>query len=290
MQSYPYYHITRVMPSVIMVFCFMVGIPGNLMVMIVLCRRFEGGNFTMLLMLHLALCDLMALLCLPLAVNNLLNSWALEAATCKLLFFLIHCSLNSSVFTITLLSVQRYIQVLYPHSWARLGRMGEKALLVSLWGLAGTIASPTLSVRDMKRNTFDGNMYCVSHYLSSGQEITTLLIQTLFGFGFPSCILATSYFYLHRRVSQAALFRQRRLTKLVTYIVVSFFCFWTPLHIFNLLALGNMVMKSDEVKDVCQTAWDIILAFTLINSCLNPFLYAFASSAIPRTSPQPNNI
>ncbi|KAJ7986159.1 hypothetical protein DPEC_G00347890 [Dallia pectoralis] len=290
MHSYPYWHMARVVPSVVMGFCCMVGIPGNVMVLIILRRTFESGNFTMLLMLHLALCDLLALVCLPLAIYNIMRAWALEATTCKMLFFLIHCSLNCSVLTITLLSVHRNIQVLYPHSWARLGRVGEKALLVALWGLSGTIASPALSVRDVREQTSNGSGSCTTHYQSSGQEIAILLIQTIFGFIFPSCIMVTSYLYLHRRVSQAARSRQCRLTKLVTYIVVSFFCFWTPLHVFNLLALGNVFMKSTVVEDVCPTAWDILFAFTLINSCLNPFLYAFASSAVPRRNPELTNV
>ncbi|XP_038825071.1 leukotriene B4 receptor 1-like [Salvelinus namaycush] len=284
-ESYPYWHMTRVMPSVIMGFCCMVGIPGNVVVLIVVGRKFESGNFNMRLMLNLALCDLMVLLCLPLVINNLLRAWDLGSAACKLLFFLIYCSLNGSVLTITLLSVQRYVQVLYPHSWAQLGRMGEEALLLSLWGLAGFIASPALSVRDVKR--YDGRQSCSSHYQNPRQEMAILLVQTLLGFVVPCCILVTSYFYLHKRVSQAALFRQRRLTKLVTCIVVSFFCFWTPLHLFNLLALVNLAVQNKVVKNVCDSAWNILMGFTIINSCLNPFLYAFASSGIPRASPHP---
>lgn len=99
-ESYPYWHMTRVMPSVIMGFCCMVGIPGNVVVLIVVGRKFESGNYNMRLMLNLALCDLMVVLCLPLVINNLLRAWDLGPAACKLLFFLIYCSLNGSVLTI----------------------------------------------------------------------------------------------------------------------------------------------------------------------------------------------
>lgn len=114
-----------------------------------------------------------------------------------------------------------------------------------------------------------------------------LLVQMLLGFVVPCCILMVSYFYLHRRVSQAALFRQRRVTKLVICIVVSIFCFWTPLHLFNLLALVNLAVQNEVVENVCDSAWNDLMGFTIINSSLNPFLYAFASSGIPRASPHP---
>ncbi|XP_064868029.1 leukotriene B4 receptor 1-like [Oncorhynchus nerka] len=103
--------------------------------------------------------------------------------------------------------------------------------------------------------------------------MATLLVQTLLGFVVPCCILVASYFYLHRRVSQAALFRQRTATKLVICIVVSFFCFWTPLHLFNLLALVNLAVQNEVVENVCDSAWNVLMGFTIINSCLNPFLF-----------------
>ncbi|XP_064867231.1 hydroxycarboxylic acid receptor 2-like [Oncorhynchus nerka] len=155
---------THVLPSVITGFCCIVGIPGNVVVLIVVGRKFESGNFNMRLMLNLALCDLRVLLCLPLVINNLLRAWDLGPTACKLLFFLIYCSLNGSVLTITLLSVQCCIQVLYPHNWAQLGRMGEEALLLSLWGLAGFIASTAFSVLDVK--TYHGSKSCSSHFQS----------------------------------------------------------------------------------------------------------------------------
>ncbi|XP_046898311.1 leukotriene B4 receptor 1-like [Hypomesus transpacificus] len=285
--QHPYWHISRIAPSVIMAFCVLLGIPGNLAVVVVVVRNLERGNFTLRLMLNLALCDLLVLLCLPLVIYNLQKNWDLGPELCKTLFLLLHGGLNASVLTITLLSVQRYIQVLYPQNWARLGRLGEEALLLFLWGLAGLIACPSLLVRDISTKSLLSS--CSSHYPSRAVEMSVLLLQTVVGFLMPCCILGTSYFFLHRRVSLASQLRQQRLTKLVGSIMVSFFSCWAPLHLFNMLAAVNVALKNKELYRVCEIAWDFLIACSTFNSCLNPFLYAFASSDFRRDHPQPTS-
>ncbi|KAJ8398555.1 hypothetical protein AAFF_G00420830 [Aldrovandia affinis] len=105
-------------------------------------------------------------------------------------------------------------------------------------------------------------------------------METLLGFVVPFSILVTSYFCLHKKVNQTALFKSQRMTKLVSSIVVTFFIFWIPLHVTNILGIFAVSLKLKTLKNISDAAWRIAVALTFINSCLNPFLYAFASRTL----------
>ena len=116
--------------------CFLIGVPGNIAVIMVILRHFKKDNFTMHLMLNLATSDILCLVSLPLWMFALLDSWIFGPAVCKALSYLIVTCLYTSLLTVTLMSVHRFVMVLYPLHWARLGVRGQLALLVSLWVLA----------------------------------------------------------------------------------------------------------------------------------------------------------
>ena len=271
-----------VVSSVIMGLCCLVGIPGNIAVMVI-SRKYQLDTFTLKLIMSLAMSDLLSLLFLPAQIYNLMFNWLLGNVACRLLFFMIYWSMHASVFTVTLLSIQRYLQVLHAHCWTRLQVSGQWALLVAVWAMAACIASPCLSARSLQ------DSHCNVSYHSDAEEAAILLCQTVFGFVLPFTTLVCFYFYLQKRVSKMVFLRTRRMTRLVTSIVMSFSVFWIPLHLFNLLALTALATKWEVLKDVCDSSWATLTALTFINACLNPFLYAFAQSQ-PQTVCQQHNI
>src|SRR4029434_8818371 len=93
-------------------FCFLLGIPGNILVVIVILRHFKRENFTMHFMLSLAVSDILCLLTAPLFIYNLLFGWHIGRVLCKTVYFLIYFSGYDSVLPGTTLSVHRYVFVL----------------------------------------------------------------------------------------------------------------------------------------------------------------------------------
>ena len=94
--------------------CFMLGVPGNMTVVVILLRHFKRDNFSLHLMLSLAT--------LPVWIYSLLCGWVFGPALCKFLFFIVYTSLYASLLTVSLMSVQRFLMILYPVFWAKLGR------------------------------------------------------------------------------------------------------------------------------------------------------------------------
>ncbi|XP_030622071.1 C5a anaphylatoxin chemotactic receptor 1-like [Chanos chanos] len=264
----------RTVPAVIMGFCALVGIPANIAVVAAIGRRFKRESFTLTLMLSLAVCDLLSLLLVPLRMMNLLVGWSLGEFACKLLFFLSHWSLNSSVLTVTLLSIQRYLQILYPRRWAKLGPSGRWAMQGGVLALGCCIASPSISVRTVKNDPYQR---CTVDYRRVLVEAFVLLGQTTLGFVVPFSTLACFYLCLHKRVRRSPFWNSPRMTKLVTGIVTSFFVFWVPLHFCNLLSLVCIAGGWHYVKKItCDNNWDYLIGFSYLYMCLNPFLYAFS--------------
>ncbi|XP_041951544.1 C-X-C chemokine receptor type 4-like [Alosa sapidissima] len=208
--------------SGVMSLCFALGIPGNIMTVVFILRHFKD-NFSLHLMLNLAASDILCLMTLPVWIYYLLNGWIFGSAFCKVLFTLGTISMNTSVFTVTLMSVQRYVVVLHRDHWAKLGRTGERALLLCVWVLACVLSIPSALTADTREK--ESKLKCRRWSKSDEERLTILLFKFLLGFVVPFSILVTSYCRLHTKVNKSVFFRKPRLTKLITRIMLAFFIF-----------------------------------------------------------------
>ncbi|RXN32466.1 C-X-C chemokine receptor type 2-like protein [Labeo rohita] len=257
--------------STVLGLCCALGVPGNIAVLIMLAQHLKDDSFTPKLMLSLAVSDLLSLISLPMWIYALLYGWVFGQGLCKLFSYVVYLSLYSSVLSVTLLSVQRYLQVLYPQRWAKLGRKGQKGLIFGIWISSGALASYALYYRNVKKNE-NGLLQCFQDYRSDQEKLAVLLVETLVMFVVPFLSMLCFYLRLHQRISQSASFRSHRLTKLAVRIVVTFFIFSSPCLINNLVLMA-VSWESDVSNNVTG-------ALFFINSCVNPFLYAFSARAL----------
>nr|XP_023675554.1 C-X-C chemokine receptor type 4-like [Paramormyrops kingsleyae] len=219
-------------PSVVLGLCFLIGVPGNITVIVVILRHFKQENFTMKLLLNLAASDILCLISLPMWIYALFYGWSFGETSCKLMRYMVFCSLYGSLLTVTLMSVQRYVQILYSQDWVRLRGTGEKVLLVSVWVVACVLASYSIVLGKVLHK--DQIPQCKTNYSSDG-------------------------------------------------IVVTFFIFWIPVHVVSVTGIFSILLKSShpaasaKLEKFCSFSENILGSLSFINSCINPFLYAFAS-------------
>uniref|UniRef100_A0A8C4GLJ9 G-protein coupled receptors family 1 profile domain-containing protein n=2 Tax=Dicentrarchus labrax TaxID=13489 RepID=A0A8C4GLJ9_DICLA len=271
----PSWDSSSLVTAVVLSLCFLLGVPGNTAVIILKPNRQHLSNLSQALMLNLAMSDLLCLLTLPLWIYTFLYSWTLGLVACKLLTYLMYCSLYGSMLTVTALSVQRYLQVVYLQKC--LPQAGKRRLLALLWLVAMILSIPALVVRQLGT---DGHWtQCKALYSSPAQEVAVLLTESLVGFVSFS-LVAFAYISVHRKVHQAAFFNNPQTTWLVTSIIVTFFALWMPYLIINVLGVAAIAAKSEGLLKFCMNSWNIVGALTFVNSCLNPLLYAFASRNI----------
>ncbi len=263
--------VEELVSSTVLGLCFALGVPGNIAVLVMLTQHLKEGSFTPKLMLNLAVSDLLSLISLPVWIYALLNGWVFGQGLCKLFSYVVYWSLYSSVLSVTLLSVQRYLQVLYPQRWAKLGQKGQKGLIFGIWTSSGALGSYALYFRNVKKKK-DRLLHCYQDYTNKQEQVAVLLVETLVMFVVPLFSLLFFYLRLHQRISQSSSFKSHRLTKLAIRIVVVFFVFGTPCMINNLVLMA-LSWESDVSNNVTG-------ALFFINSCVNPFLYAFSARTL----------
>uniref|UniRef100_H2MR88 G-protein coupled receptors family 1 profile domain-containing protein n=1 Tax=Oryzias latipes TaxID=8090 RepID=H2MR88_ORYLA len=253
-----------VVPAVLMSLCFLVGLPGALAV-IILKPNFQ--HMTQNLMLNLAVSDLLCLLTLPLWIYSLLYSWIFGLLACKILAYLVYCSVYGSFLTIVLLSFQRYMLVVHQKSWDQTKR---RLLVVLLWLVAMILSVPALVVQQLSSDEHWVN--CEHQYSSTTQKIAVLLAEALVGFA-SLPIVAFSYIQLYRKMKHTTFFNNPQTSRLVTSIVIVFFLLWIPNHTVDVVCVAAVALHKEALEQKCTDTQDIVKSLTFINSCLNPLLY-----------------
>ncbi|XP_054627002.1 C3a anaphylatoxin chemotactic receptor [Dunckerocampus dactyliophorus] len=264
---------------------FLIGTPGNLLVIWTILRHVKQRSHTVVLILHLAAADLLVLITLPLWIYSMAHSWVFGEASCKAMGFVINGCMYSSVFLITLMSVERFVAVCYP--FASVGWKRKKALskiLLVLWTTAFLFSVPTLLTRVVDKEQDSGEEHCLyNQYDSATQEMVCLLLETLVGYVLPFSVLVVCYGCLCTRITQMTFKSKRKSTVLIASVVVVFAFCWTPYHIANILSLVILAMDTsfphigDRLEDVRTGMAFVSGAMVFIGSTVNPVLYMFAA-------------
>ncbi|MGH0167172.1 UNVERIFIED_CONTAM: hypothetical protein FKN15_051819 [Acipenser sinensis] len=179
--SSEFWHIERPLACVILGLSFLIGVPGNLLVIMIILRHIKHRSHTVVLILNLAVCDFVVLITLPVWIYSLADAWVFGETLCKAMVYVIYSSMYGSVFLITLMSADRFVAIIYPFAlqyWKRKGVL-LKALAV-IWILAFLFGVPTILTQRV--DDVDGKLQCtVREYTSEMQEVVCLVLETLSG-------------------------------------------------------------------------------------------------------------
>ncbi|XP_029466542.1 C3a anaphylatoxin chemotactic receptor-like [Rhinatrema bivittatum] len=268
-----------VVSSVLLGLCFLFGVPGNGLVIWTILSKIHNRSSTILLLLNLAIADLIALVNLPFWIYSNLGEWVYGLFICKFMTYLVFSTMYTSVFFITLMSILRFMAVIYPlvlKRWQRKHMIYGMVLFI--WVLSLAFASPFYVFRsiDEKNGT-----WCTGwKYSSNKQKIIDILVETLVGFVIPLCILTVCYVCVTKRIQHLKSPRRIKSWKLMASVVIAFFLCWFPYHFLQILWISSLWLRPDMsriLNRVVTTGESIALVLSFFNSCLNPILYAFAA-------------
>lgn len=273
----------RAAACVILSLSFLVGAPGNLLVIWTILRHIKNHSHTVVVILHLAVADLMVLITLPLWIYSLAFSWVFGEAFCKAMVYIINACMYSSVFLITLLGVERFVAIRHPFisvAWQR--KKAFHKVLMALWFSAFLFSIPIIQTQVVEKTS--GKEHCLyQEYTSTTQELVIVLLETLVGYILPFSVLVVCYSCLCSRITQMSFKSKRKSTVLTTSVVIVFAICWTPHHIGNILALIILATKNslpnmaDHLDSIRSTMIFIAGAMVFISSTVNPLLYVFAA-------------
>lgn len=272
---------------VILSVCFMVGTPGNLLVVWTIVRHVKQRSHTVLLIMHLAVADLLVVVTLPLWIYSLVWSWVFTEVVCKAMVYVIYACMYGSIFLITIMSVERFLAVRYPFAsaaWRK--KQMLKKILLGVWVVSFLLSIPVLITQVLDDS--DGQKKCLNREFSSNTEEAALLIlESLVGFVIPFSILVICYGCLYSRITQMSFRSKRKSTLLIVGVVVAFALCWIPHHITNLLSLVYFAYGDspvgDKILDVLNALHMVSGSLVFVSSTINPVLYVFAARSF-RTS------
>uniref|UniRef100_A0A669DNV7 G-protein coupled receptors family 1 profile domain-containing protein n=1 Tax=Oreochromis niloticus TaxID=8128 RepID=A0A669DNV7_ORENI len=244
-------------PTVVLSICFLLGFPGNIAVIILKPNWKNMSSLSQSLMLNLAVSDLLCLLTIPVLIYSFLNSWTLGLVSCKLIIYFVYCTIYSSLLTVTVLSVQRYLQAVYLER--RLHEVKAWKLLVPLWLVVIILSTPALVFQQPVEKL---------HHLTCSQIVVGFVLFS---------IIVFSYISLYRKVNRGAFFNNPQTNRLITSIIVTFVALWMPYLVIDVLSLVAISLKIEGLVKFCEDSWNTVEALIFVNSTMNPLLYAFTS-------------
>lgn len=275
---------------------FVVGVVGNSLVLVVVGRaRYSSGvgagaagalraaSPTNLFILNLSVADLCFLLvCVPVhATIYSLPEWVFGAFLCTFGHYLFTVSMLVSIFTLTAMSVDRYVAVVLSKKSAFIRSRRNALLGVALiWTLALVLSVPVAQHQILTGHpTAPNNTFCWERWPGTSRavyRVSLLLLGYLLPLLLISCCYAKVLFHLHKKMknmSKKSERSKRKTAQTVLLVVTAFTICWMPHHIIAMwVEFGTFPLN------------DASFAFRIVshclsygNSCVNPVLYAFLS-------------
>ncbi|KAM9817599.1 leukotriene B4 receptor 1-like [Neosynchiropus ocellatus] len=257
---------------VVLSLSFVVGVPGNVLVIWTIVTRVKQRSGTVLLILHLAVADLVVLVSLPLWIYALADSWVFGSVLCHAARGTILVCMYGSIFFITLMSAERYLAICRPFlmlHW-KVSTLIRRSLVV-LWLLAVALGLTAVLTRPVDRNADPSEMCFSVDYSSVSQAVTTLVLETVLGFVLPFITLVTCYCLVMVKLRRIHLKSKQKSLSLVLAVVVVFMVCWLPHHVINTVDMFSFMGSHQRLPHgLGFSAGSLVF----INSALNPLLYA----------------
>ncbi|XP_039604176.1 mu-type opioid receptor [Polypterus senegalus] len=273
-----------------------VGLVGNVLVMYVIIRYTKMKTATNIYIFNLALADALATSTLPFqSVNFLMGTWPFGDVLCKIVMSIDYYNMFTSIFTLTTMSVDRYIAVCHPVK-ALDFRTPRNAKIINVcnWILSSAIGLPVMVMATTTNDSngkyfaFLGVTDCTLTFPHPSWYWENLLKICVFIFAFimPVLIITVCYGLMILRLKSVRMLsgskekdrNLRRITRMVLVVVAVFIVCWTPIHIYVIIK-ALVTVPSSLLQSV---TWHFCIALGYTNSCLNPVLYAFLDENFKR--------
>lgn len=273
----------------------LVGIVGNLCLIIIVKKQKEAQNTTNILIANLSLSDiLICFMCIPFTVAyTLMDYWIFGEAICKISSFTQSVSVSVSIFSLVLIAVERYQLIINPCGW-------KPSISHAYWGIFFTwIFSVIISIpffifhqisdEPYKSISVHSDLYrdrvaCMEIWPSVTKRLIFTTCLLVFQYCLPLCFIFICYLKifvcLRRRNGKGERLKEReckvgdckRISVRLVSIVVTFAACWLPLTIFNVVFDWHHEALMNCHHDLMFTLCHLV---AMISTCINPIFYGF---------------
>jgi allatostatin receptor len=264
-----------------------IGLIGNALVVVVVAANAQMRSTTNLLIINLAVADLLFIVfCVPFtATDYVLTYWPFGDIWCKIVQYLIVVTAYASVYTLVLMSLDRFLAVVHPirSMSVRTERHAIKAIVIT-WVVNLTTSVPVYYSHGEKHYMFSSDEHIVCIFLNEEYQWAGFQISFFVtSYVLPLALICGLYLLMllrlwrgvapGGRVSAESRRGKRRVTRLVVVVVATFAICWCPIQI--ILVLKSLDRYEITTFGIMIQIVSHVLAY--MNSCVNPILYAYLS-------------
>ncbi|XP_055539864.1 neuropeptide SIFamide receptor-like [Wyeomyia smithii] len=273
---------------------FIVGLLGNISVVIVVKKSTMMRSPTNRFIVNLAYADLLVnFICLPFTlIGNLYPAWILGVFFCKTVSYLQGVSVSASVNTLMAISIERCVAISFPISGTITTRQ-YRVIVSIIWTFALGINLPWLFVFTLKPIGIPGSLaqICTELWPSPASESWYFLFANLIlCYLGPLLVISICYVIIWKNVAYRKLprdliisrknevFNQSKVKviKMVFVVIITFTLSWLPLYtIFCFVKFAGDLIYDDSVQTFIFGILPVAQWLGAANSCINPILYAF---------------
>ncbi|XP_052685205.1 tachykinin-like peptides receptor 99D [Crassostrea angulata] len=271
---------------------------GNLLVIIVILKNKNMQSITNIFIANLALGDvLIGIFSIPFQFQAaLLQRWVVPYFLCPVAPFIKNLTVCVSVFTLTIIAIDRYIAVMRPLK-AGIKMKVATFVLVSTW-LFGIISSlPNLfffEVIDIPDIQFKNQTmpFCAHAYPSKMFMSVHVFYLSLMQYFLPLLVINFTYFRIVIKIwgtkapgqqlegqETTRIRNRKKVVKMLIIVVCLFVICWLPLHVYQVLSQIHPAINSSENIHII---WFCSNWLAMSNSCYNPFVYGLLNSKFKR--------
>ncbi|XP_034050442.1 urotensin-2 receptor [Thalassophryne amazonica] len=262
--------------TILSIMC-LIGVSGNIYTLVVMCHSMKTAASMYIYIISLALADLLYLLTIPFVVcTHFLKGWYFGDAGCRILISMDFLTMHASIFTLTVMSTERYFAVLKPLDTVKRSKSYRKAIALLVWAASLILTLPMIvSIQLMlvgKKSMCHSTLSPLSYKVYISFLFCTSIVA-------PGLIIGYLYIQLARTywVSQTKTFKQsnklpnQKVLYLIFTIVLLFWACFLPFWIWQLLGQFHpLLLLSNKAK---RNINYLTTCLTYSNSCINPFLY-----------------
>lgn len=269
-----------IITSVIYMLVTAINLIGNSLSMWILIIR-TPKTASVIFMINLTLTDLALGVALPFQIAYQLQGyhWTLGPNMCSILTLVFYTNMYCSILTIMAIAIDRYFGIVRPMLQISKKKSVAVASCLLMWGLVLTVLHPLMTT-DL---TFDvpefGITTCFDvlkkNMLPSKPAWAAFLLSMVFIlFLIPFCVTIFCYIRVIRKLgSDNKTVQKERAIRLGIIVLIVFTVCFAPS---NLLLFAHTVLRLFYGKSI-YSAYKLALCMSCLNSCLDPFIYYFAS-------------
>ena len=188
---------------------------------------------------------------------------------------------GASTFTLSLISISRYLYVCHPLAAVRFNKMNVSVVIVGLiWPTAIAFAIPNFLAA---YNTEHG--FCTRQWPDGISSIAFSCISSICGFIVPVLIMSFTFFVTRKyfwsknfgaiKRSSKELHRNRKTAVFLAALIFAFFICWSPFFVYWVLSrLITSVFKQGHLGEFMRRkAARIVILASLCNTVADPLIY-----------------